>query len=247
MEKEQNVFEILNQVDVSKKIKQKIGLSYLSWSDAWAELKKIFPEAYSTIYSRKVKTTTTTVNEDTQLHSTTTTVSETEDEIPYFTDGKTCYVKVGVTINDKEYIEYYPIMDNRNNAVPLSTVTMTVVNKALQRAFVKACARHGLGLYIYSGEDLPEGKERPAAATIDYNEIETLINGMTFSTSEPADVLAPKVSELYTKLIETQAGQYLNEYMSRLLKDYGIKKVSENLEALNKFYSLMEEINKRLG
>ena len=44
MEKEQNVFEILNQVDVSKKIKQKIGLSYLSWSDAWAELKKIFPE-----------------------------------------------------------------------------------------------------------------------------------------------------------------------------------------------------------
>jgi len=57
-------------------------------------------------------------------------------------------------------------MNNKNQSVSLSLVKMTDVNKALQRAFVKACARHGLGLYIYAGEDLPEDANEEVKAEV---------------------------------------------------------------------------------
>lgn len=155
MNEEKNTFQILNNINLSGKIKEKIGLKYLSWADAWAELKKNFPDAQMHVYTRKVSTKTISTITDSD-NSTRTTETIEENEIPYFTDGKTCYVKVGVTVKDVEYIELLPVMDNRNNAISLSLINMTSVNKAIQRAFVKACARHGLGLYIYSGEDLPE-------------------------------------------------------------------------------------------
>lgn len=156
MEQKENTFNRLYKIDVSAKIGKKMGLSYLSWSDAWAELKKVYPDASYKIYTRLVKTSTVTTTKDGD--TTTVTTSETENEVPYFTDGNTCFVKVGVTVLGVEEIEIYPVMDLKNNAVRLSMITSTVVNKALQRAFVKACARHGLALYIYSGEDLPEDK-----------------------------------------------------------------------------------------
>ena len=53
-------------------------------------------------------------------------------------------------------------MDTRNKSIPLENVTSFEVNKAIQRSLTKACARHGLGLYIYAGEDLPE-EEKTAA------------------------------------------------------------------------------------
>lgn len=155
MERE-DTFNRLYKIDVSAKIGKKMGLSYLSWSDAWAELKKVYPDASYKIYTRLVKTSTVTTTKDGD--TTIVTTSETENEVPYFTDGNTCFVKVGVTILGVEEIEIYPVMDLKNNAVRLSMITSTVVNKALQRAFVKACARHGLALYVYSGEDLPEDK-----------------------------------------------------------------------------------------
>lgn len=150
-----NVFETLNDINLGNKIKQKIGLSYLSWADAWNELKKRYPDSTMTVYTRNLKTTEQKVIKDND--GTETTITTTYDnEVPYFTDGRTCYVKVGVTINGTEQIELLPVMDNKNNAVSLSMVTMTAVNKAIQRCFVKACARFGLGLYLYAGEDLPE-------------------------------------------------------------------------------------------
>ena len=50
-------------------------------------------------------------------------------------------------------------MDFRNASIPAEKVTSTDVNKAIQRSLTKACARHGLGLYIYAGEDLPESAQ----------------------------------------------------------------------------------------
>lgn len=145
MAKEQSYFVELNSVDVSKYIEKKNGLSYLSWANAWAELKKRYPEAFYTIY-------------------------ESTDGRPYFTDGRTCWVKTGVSVCGIEHIEYLPIMDYRNQSIPLERVTSMDMNKAIQRSLTKACARHGLGLYVYAGEDLPEasdGKgekgEKPAA------------------------------------------------------------------------------------
>jgi hypothetical protein len=85
----------------------------------------------------------------------------------YHTDGKTCWVKTGVTVEGKEYIEFLPVMDLKNRSIPAEAVTSFDVNKAIQRSLTKAVARHGLGLYIYAGEDLPEdeaAKEEPKPA-----------------------------------------------------------------------------------
>ena len=125
-----SVFETLNAVNCNAHTEKKNGLTYLSWAWAWQEVKAKFPEATYTIY-------------------------ENAGGMFYHTDGRTCWVKTGVTINDIEHIEYLPVMDFRNNSIPAERVTSTDVNKAIQRSLTKACARHGLGLYIYAGEDLP--------------------------------------------------------------------------------------------
>lgn len=131
-----NYFAVLNGIDVSDKAEKKNGLTYLSWAWAWGEVKKLHPDATYTIYENK-------------------------DGLLYHTDGKTCWVKTGVTVCGIEHIEYLPVMDHRNNSIPLDKVTSFDVNKAVQRSLTKAVARHGLGLYIYAGEDLPEGAEPP--------------------------------------------------------------------------------------
>lgn len=128
---ENNYFETLNSIDVSAKIEKKNGLSYLSWAWAWGELKKKHPDATYAVYENK-------------------------DGLFYHTDGRTCWVKTGVTVNGIEHIEYLPVMDSRNRSIPLEQVTSFDVNKAIQRSLTKAVARHGLGLYVYAGEDLPE-------------------------------------------------------------------------------------------
>jgi hypothetical protein len=134
MSDSKNYFKDLNAIDCSDKIEKKNGLSYLSWAFAWAEVKKYDPNANYTIY-------------------------ENTDGWNYFTDGRTCWVKTGVTVNGIEHIEYLPVMDFRNKSIPLESVTSFDVNKTIQRSLTKAVARHGLGLYIYAGEDLPEESE----------------------------------------------------------------------------------------
>ena len=92
-----NSFKVLNDINLKDKVKDKIGLSYLSWADAWNELKKVYPTATWKVYNRKVKSVEVkTIKEQDGVETVTTT--ESENDIPYFTDGKTCYVKVGVTI-----------------------------------------------------------------------------------------------------------------------------------------------------
>ena len=156
---ENKTFKQLNSINVNDKVKSKMNLNYLSWSYAWGELLNNYPDAFMTVYTRSIETVETTVQEDKENGITKTTTSKSTQEIPYFSDGRSCFVKVGVTVSGVEYIEYYPIMGLKNDAIRASSVTMTDVNKELQRAFVKACARHGLGLYIYAGEDLPEAEK----------------------------------------------------------------------------------------
>ncbi len=127
----ENYFVELNKIDVTGKTEKKGNLTYLSWAWAWGELKKKHPDATYTIY-------------------------ENADGFFYHTDGKTCWVKTGVTVNGIEHIEYLPVMDFRNNSISADKVTSTDVNKTIQRSLTKAVARQGLGLYIYAGEDLPE-------------------------------------------------------------------------------------------
>ena len=143
-----SVFETLNKINVNDKVDKKNGLTYLSWAWAWGEVKKAFPDATYTIYER-----------------------ETEfGPVNYFTDGRTCWVKTGLTINGLEHIEELPIMDFRNNSIPLDAVRSTDVNKAVQRSLTKAAARHGCGLYLYAGEDLPEEEAAKKKAEIEIPE-----------------------------------------------------------------------------
>lgn len=132
-----NVFSALNAINCNEHTEQKNGLTYLSWAWAWAEVKKAFPDSTYTIY-------------------------EAPNGCFYHTDGRTCWVKTGVTIGGIEHIEYLPVMDFRNASIPVEKVTSFDVNKAIQRSLTKACARHGLGLYIYAGEDLPESEAEAA-------------------------------------------------------------------------------------
>lgn len=130
-EKKKSVFETLNAINVNEHVEKKNGLTYLSWAWAWQVIKQNYPDAFYTIY------------EDAQ-------------GLFYHTDGRTAWVKTGVTINGQEHVEYLPVMDHRNRSIPADALTSYDVNKTIQRSLTKACARHGLGLYIYAGEDIPE-------------------------------------------------------------------------------------------
>jgi len=88
-----------------------------------------------------------------------------ETGLNYFTDGKTAYVKVGITVNGIEHIDYLPIMDNMNRSVPQDKITSFMVNKTIQRSTVKAIAMHGLGLSLWAGEDLVDVSESAPAVT----------------------------------------------------------------------------------
>lgn len=131
-----NYFTELNGINVSDKIEKKNGLNYLSWAWAWGELKKRHPDAQYKVY-------------------------ENQEGWPYFTDGRTCWVKTGVVVEGIEHIEYLPIMDHRNQSIPFEAVTSFNINTSIQRSLTKAVARHGLGLYVYAGEDLPETPFEP--------------------------------------------------------------------------------------
>lgn len=173
-----SVFETLNNINVNDKTEKKNGLTYLSWAWAWGEVKKVYPEANYIVY-------------------------ENEHGWNYFTDGKTCWVKTGVIIEGIEHIEYLPVMDFRNKSIPLENVTSFDVNKAIQRSLTKALARHGLGLYIYAGEDLPEVEREEQEAT-----------------------LTEKIEKKYVATIESLINQYASIKKgkpSELIKYYLVK------------------------
>ena len=182
----ENYFNQLNQINVNDKTEKKANLTYLSWAWAWAEVKKLFPDANYTIC---------------------------ENDLGWnsHTDNNTCWVKTGVTINGIEHIEYLPVMDYKNKSIPLASVTSFDVNKAIQRSLTKACARHGLGLYIYAGEDLPEkqdGNPGPQKQDV-YAE----------DRNKPiSEAQAAKLAELLERT---------NRKAGRLYDYYGIKDLSE--------------------
>ena len=170
----ENYFQKLYDVDVKDKVKKKNGLNFISWAAAWAEVKKIYPEATYNIYER---------------------ITPDGLVINYFTDGKTCWAKTGVTINGIEHIEELPVMDFKNQSIALEKVTSSDVNKTIQRSLTKACARHGLGLYIYEGEDIPESvkkekKEQDAELATQKNALIELMGTLIDGGANKEDIYA---------------------------------------------------------
>ena len=193
--KKQSVFDTLNVINVNEHTEKKGNLTYLSWAWAWQAVKKAYPEATYTIY-------------------------ENPQGWNYFTDGRTCWVKTGVTIDGIEHIEYLPVMDNRNNSIPLERVTSFSVNTAIQRSLTKACARHGLGLYIYAGEDLPQEEAEAQAAAKKEAEDKYLSDALaaveSSTTSQAVKDLWSEYKSLQTNAAFKQAvihrGKQLQQY-----------------------------------
>ena len=124
--------EVLN-INVNDKTEKKGNLTYLSWSWAWAEFKKVYPEA-----TYKIK----------------------EQDGMYCTGNEKFgyMVSTSVTADGLTYEMWLPVMDMRNKAI--LQPTMFDINKTLMRCLTKNLAMFGLGLYIYAGEDLPEEEQK---------------------------------------------------------------------------------------
>ena len=173
-----NYFSKLNSINCNDKTEKKNGLTYLAWAYAWGEVKKLFPDATYTIY-------------------------ENAQGWFYHTDGNTCWVKTGVTINGIEHIEYLPVMDFKNRSIPVEQVTSFDVNKAIQRSLTKAVARHGLGLYIYAGEDLPDEGEQQEVQSQPSKAV--VARSTAKSNSPKPAAYEPMPQETYWKIVAAYA------------------------------------------
>jgi len=128
-----SLFEKLNKVDVNKHKKKKGQFDYLSWPLAIQELLKVCPDATWQVHEYQ--------NEDGLT-------------APYMTTNAGCFVRVSVTCDEITRSQVHPVTDNRNQTI--AQPTAQDINTSIQRCLAKAIALHGLGLYIFAGEDLPE-------------------------------------------------------------------------------------------
>ncbi|MBQ8394136.1 MAG: DUF1071 domain-containing protein [Clostridia bacterium] len=122
-------FEEVYAINVNDKTEKKGKLTYLSWAFAWAEFKKVYPDA-------------------------TYKINEFDGTFCSGNENMGYMVQTQVTAGDKTYEMWLPVMDMRNNTI--LQPKMTEINKTIMRCLTKNLAMFGLGLYIYAGEDLPE-------------------------------------------------------------------------------------------
>jgi len=132
---EKNKFNQAYSLNANEKTEKKGNLTYLSWAWAWAEFKKIYPEA-----GYRIK-------------------KFGENNLPYVQDETGYMVFTEVEADGIKYEMWLPVMDYRNKALKIGEATMFDINKTIMRCLTKNLAMFGLGLYIYAGEDLPEKKE----------------------------------------------------------------------------------------
>ena len=128
-----SLYEKLSKVNVNENKKKKGQFDYLSWSWAVAELLKVCPDAEWEVHEYQ--------NEDGLT-------------APYMTTNAGTFVKVSVTCEGITRTQVHPVTDNRNQ--PIAQPTCVDIGNSTQRCLAKAIALHGLGLYIFAGEDLPE-------------------------------------------------------------------------------------------
>ena len=126
---QEQLLMLLNK-NVNEHTEKKMNLTYLSWAWAWAEALKADPEATYKI--------------------------EMFGDKCYMDINGTAMVFVTVTMFGKPMTCQLPVMDHRNKAI--LNPDAFAVNTAIMRCMTKALSLHGLGLYIYAGEDLPEGE-----------------------------------------------------------------------------------------
>jgi len=174
-----NVQELL-KLNVNEHTEKKANLTYLSWAWAWAEALKADPKATFKV--------------------------EMFDGKCYMEINGTAMVWVTVTMFDKPMTCQLPVMDSGNKAIPLKGYTAVskygkeyrvecdafAVNTAIMRCMTKALSLHGLGLYIYAGDDLPQGDE--PESTIDPNSMTDLFLAIHNAKTQDELKLAYKIA-----------------------------------------------------
>ena len=125
------VFDTLDTIDVSKYTEKKGNFTYLSWAWAVRELLRVDPSATWNIHEWGME----------------------GNRQPYMQTEAGCFVQVTVTVNEVNRTQVHPVLDHRNQ--PIKQPNAFEINTSIQRCLAKAIALHGLGLYIYAGEDLP--------------------------------------------------------------------------------------------
>ena len=175
---EKTVFQTLNEYDITEHLKNKNNIIYLPWSKAWTIIKTLYPDSVIKTWE----------NEDFD-----------GDERRYFTDGKTAWVKVSITIDGHTETECLAVMDLRNKSIPLDSITSADVEKSIKRCFVKCAALHGLGLSLWTGEELSS-----AARKKKEDDLKSIKNDILSAITEKLD--AGVAREQIYKVLETTAG-----------------------------------------
>lgn len=169
----ESVYQKLSSVNVENFVKGKNGFRFLSWSHAVDQLLKHYPKA-------------------------TWKIREFES-LPYLQTKGGCFVEVSVTIEDVTRSQLHPILDFRNQAIKEPNAFQ--VNTSIQRALAKAISLHGLGLYIYQGEDLPLS-EKDAIDESRKDLINLLKENGKFSTEAEHAVNKMSYEQLQNKITE---------------------------------------------
>jgi len=184
----------LMKINVNEHTEKKNGLTYLSWAWAWQEALKADPTA-----SFEVKTF----------------MRDQYTELPYMDVNGTGMVWVTVTMFKQPRTCMLPVMDHRNK--PIMNPDAFQVNTAIMRCMTKALALHGLGSYIYAGDDLPASDEKEAPTTMgeltkkeDGPKYENILAKTAWDNSDDSRKLFADGMIEYTSHCTTVAG--LNSY-----------------------------------
>ena len=184
----------LLKINVNEHTEKKNGLTYLSWAWAWQEALKADPTA-----SFEVKTF----------------MRDQYTELPYMDVNGTGMVWVTVTMFKQPRTCMLPVMDHRNK--PIMNPDAFQVNTAIMRCMTKALALHGLGSYIYAGDDLPASDEKEAPTTMgeltkkeDGPKYENILAKTAWDNSDESRKLFADGMIEYTSHCTTVAG--LNSY-----------------------------------
>ena len=199
----------LKKIDVEKEkmVKKKGKYSYISWAMAWSALCDIYPDA------------------EFEKHC-------NEQGFPYFKDEQGwCFTKVTVTVNGKSITEMLPVLNYANKAI--QNPNSFEVNTSLQRCLAKAISLHGLGVHIYSGEDIadiPTEVEKPKEIQKpEIKKVEEQVKKVEEKTSKP-DTLTIEVPDKGTfKKVDTdvdikEVGQY-GEKIIEVYKDIALPQI----------------------
>jgi hypothetical protein len=188
-----NYFARLSAINVSEHIERKGGFGYLSWPFAVAPLRLADPTACWEV--RRF------------------------DGLPYLLTESGCFVEVSVTVQGISLSQIHPVLDGRNRVIIAPTAFD--INTSIQRCLVKAIALHGLGLYVYAGEDLPQIGTEPAA-----NDPAPRVEPPVPEPAPKLPVSGKTISEAQQRTIQrlvTETGVEL----PRLLEFYGVRSLAE--------------------